>query len=170
MINIRYVSGWRKRDPKIEADVIAVWRERGILPPDTAPEDRAKQICAVAYDGKKVCGISTVEIASYAPLRNKRFGFLRVFTLPDYSQQTVAIGLATECREILRAWSVANPGERLAGMAAVYQSPKLGHYPIGESGLTLIGYTREGYQMRVIWFNHLPLNEAAATTSGAIVA
>ena len=171
MNDIRYVSGWRQRDPKIEADVVAVWREQGILPPGTAPEERARQICAVAYDGNKVCGISTVEIAPYAPLRNKRFGFLRVFTLPDYSQQTVAIGLATECREILRAWSIANPAERLAGMAAVYQSPKLGHYPIGESGLTLIGYTREGYQMRVIWFNHLRLDErAAATTSGANVA
>lgn len=159
MNDIRYVAGWQKRDPAIMRDAMALWDEFGILPEGVTPEARAAEICCIAYDGTKAAGISTVEIRPYPPLRNRRFGFLRVFTRPEYQQQDIAIGLATHCRDILEDWSLDNPGERLAGMAAIYQSPKLGHYPIGESGLTLIGYTPEGYQVRAIWFNHLPLTE-----------
>lgn len=159
MTEIRYVPGWRRGDAAIARDAAALWREFDILPQGVTPEARAREICAVAYDGGKLAGVSTIDIRPYAPLRNKRFGFLRVFTRPEYQQQDIAIGLATLCRDTLEAWSVANPEEKLAGMAAIYQSPKLGHYPIGESGLTLIGYTQEGYQVRAIWFNHLPLTE-----------
>ena len=157
MAKMKYVSGWRKNDAAMERDAIELWQAKGILPEGIAPEERAKEICCLAYDGKKLAGISTITVKPYKPLRNKRFGFLRVFTQPDYEGQEVAIGLAINCRNTLQAWSVANPDEKLAGMAAIYQSPKLGKYPVGKSGLTLIGYTPEGYQVVVVWFNHLPV-------------
>lgn len=157
MGKIKYVSGWRKRDEKLEQDAIALWREQGILPAGVNPEDRAREICCLVYDGSKLAGISTVAIQPYRPLRNMRFGFARVFVSPEFEQQELAIGLATECRRVLEEWSVANPQEKLHGMAAVYQSHKLGRYPIGKSGLTLVGFTPEGHQIRIAWFNHLPV-------------
>ncbi|MFN4354125.1 hypothetical protein [Parvibaculum sp.] len=157
MGKIKYVSGWRKRDGKLERDAIALWKEHGVLPAGVTPESRAREICCLAYDGNRLAGISTVDIQPYRPLLNKRFGFLRVFTAPEFEQQEIAIGLAVEGRRILEEWSIANPEEQLFGMAAVYQSPKLGRYPVGKSGLTLAGFTPEGHQLRIAWFNHLPL-------------
>lgn len=152
-----YTVAWKKNDPKLEADAIAVWKDHSSLPADVRPEDRAKELCTLAYVDGKVAGISTIAIQPYKPLGNRRFGFLRVFTLPQFEQQSIAIGLAISCREALRQWSVDHPAEKLYGMAAVYQSDKLGHYPIGESGLTLIGYGPNREQIRVVWFNHLHL-------------
>ncbi len=157
MGKIKYVPGWQKRDPELEADAIALWKAHGVLPAGVKPEERAREICCLAYDGNRLAGISTVGIQPWRPLLNKRFGFLRVFTAPEFEQQEIAIGLAIECRRILEEWSVANPGEQLFGMAAIYQSPKLGRYPVGKSGLTLAGFTPEGHQLRIAWFNHLPL-------------
>lgn len=157
MAKIRYVTGWRKNDEAMVRDAIELWQAHDILPRNVTPEKRAKEICCLAYDGKRLAGISTIDIKPYEPLRNKRFGFLRVFTQPDYEGQEIAVGLAKECRRVLEEWSIANPDEKLAGMAAIYQSPKLGKYPVGQSGLTLVGYTPEGHQVVVIWFNHLPV-------------
>ncbi|MBX3505818.1 MAG: hypothetical protein KF895_10095 [Parvibaculum sp.] len=154
---VDYVDGWQKRDPKFEADATALWRKHGVLPAGVNPEERAREICCLAYENGELTGISTVAIERYRPLLNKRFGFLRVFTSPEHEQQQIAIGLAVEARRILEEWSIAHPQEELAGMAAVYQSHKLGRFPVGKSGLTLVGLTPEGHQMRVTWFNHLPL-------------
>ena len=157
MSEAEYVVAWKKDDPQIAADAIAVWNSTNSLPADINPEDRAKELCALAYINGEVAGISTIAIRPYMPLGNRRFGFLRVFTLPRFEQQSIAIGLAITCRDALRQWSIDNPAEKLYGMAAIYQSDKLGHYPIGESGLMLIGYGPNKEQIRVVWFNHLHL-------------
>lgn len=155
MGTITYVSGWRKGDAKLERDAIAAWAAHGAMPQGVAPEERAREICCLAYDGETLAAISTVEIKPCRPLRDRRFGYLRVFTLPEYEGREIAIGLAIHCRDALEAWAKDNPGERLCGMAAIYQSPKLGPTPVGKSGLTLIGYTPEGYQHRIVWFPHV---------------
>ena len=63
-----------------------------------------------------------------------------------------------ELQEILD-WTETNVHSTMnvcwGGMAAIYHSPKLGPTPVGKSGLTLIGYTPEGYQHRVVWFRHV---------------
>lgn len=158
MSDVEYVVGWQKSDPKLEADAKAVWASHGLLPVDITPEERAKEIGAIAYIDGQVVGISTLMLHPYKPLKGRRFGFLRVFTLPEFEQQSVAIGLAIHCRDALEQWSRDNPQEKVFGMAAIYQSDKLGHYPIGVSGLTLIGYSASGEQVRVYWFNHLRLD------------
>lgn len=155
MGEISYRHGWRRRDRKIEQDAIAAWEAHGAMPQGVTPEERAQEICYAAYDGDRLAAISTVEIKPCRPLRNRRFGYLRVFTLPEYEGREIAIGLAIHCRDALEEWSKGNPDEQLCGMAAIYHSPKLGPTPIGKSGLTLIGYTPEGYQHRVVWFRHV---------------
>lgn len=157
MGEITYVSGWRKRDTKIEKDAVETWHAYNAMPEGVSPEERAREICCLAYDGNTAAGISTIEIKPCRPLRNRLFGYLRVFTLPDYEQQEIAIRLAINCRDTLEAWALEHPGEKLCGMAAVYQSPKLGPTPVGKSGLTLIGYTPQGFQHRIVWFPHIRL-------------
>ena len=111
MAKITYVSAWQKRDERRERDAIALWKEHGVLPPGVTPEERAREICCLAYDGKRLAAISTIDIRPYRPLLNKRFGFLRVFTSPEYEGREISIGLAKECRRLLEEWSVANPSE-----------------------------------------------------------
>ncbi|MBI1261444.1 MAG: hypothetical protein GC184_06940 [Rhizobiales bacterium] len=148
---------WRKNDSKVEADVKATWAKHNILPEGVDPEKRVKQLCVVAYEGDQVAGISTMDIAPYKPLR-KRFGFFRAFTIPGFGNQDIARGLAVNCRDVLNQWSIDNPQEAVAGMMAVYQAKGMGRRPVGVSGLTLIGYTPEGYQVRVIWFDHVTID------------
>ncbi len=155
MGKIEFVSGWQKRDARLEQDAIAAWTAQGALPEDVNPQDRAREICSIAYDSDTLAAISTVDIRPCKPLRNRLFGYLRVFTLPQYEQQEIAIGLAIHCRDTLEQWSLENSDAKLCGMAAVYQSPKLGPTPVGKSGLTLIGYTPQGYQHRIVWFKHI---------------
>lgn len=157
MADIQYVSAWQKRDAALERDAVSLWRKHNILPAGVTPEDRVGEICCLAYDGEQLAAISTIDVRSWPPLRGKRFGFLRVFTSPDYEGQEISIGLAKACRRILEDWSIARPAEQLAGMAAIYQSPKYGKYPVGKSGLTLVGFTPEGHQVVLVWFNHLPV-------------
>lgn len=161
MTEFRFVTAWKKRDPKIEADVLAVWRAHNILPAHANVEERLKQLCVIAYAGEEVAGISSVEMAIYPPLR-RVFGFFRAFTLPQFGRQDIARGLAVHCRDVLRDWSLAHPEREISGMMAIYQAQGMGRRPVGVSGLTLIGYTPEGYQVRLKWFDHIRLRTEAS--------
>jgi hypothetical protein len=58
---------------------------------------------------------------------------------------------------VLEPWSAAHPEERVAGIATILVSPNYAEKqkrPVWEPGLTLIGYTPQGQQIRVAWFDH----------------
>jgi hypothetical protein len=156
MSDFRFVRAFKKNDAKLEQDAIDTWRHYGILPPNTMPEERAKELCVVAYAGEEVAGVSTLTIAAYAPLR-KRFGFFRAFTVPKFGNQNVARNLAIECRLALNDWALENPDEQIAGMMAIFEARGAGSHPVDKSGLMLIGYNSEGAQMRVVWFDHVTI-------------
>jgi hypothetical protein len=73
----------------------------------------------------------------------------------------LATELAGRCVEVLKAWSLDHPDEMLKGMAAVIQSPELSEKcrdPVWpRTGLTVIGYTPRGEQIRLVWFDHARL-------------
>ena len=45
---------WRRNDPVIEADAIAMWRALHVLPPDVAAEQRAKEPIAVVRKNERL--------------------------------------------------------------------------------------------------------------------
>lgn len=79
---IRYVSAWRRRDPALERDAVAMWTEMKILPAGVKPEDRARELCVLAYHGDRLVGITTAQIQPYAPVR-QRFAWGRILLRPE---------------------------------------------------------------------------------------
>lgn len=151
--NIRYVSAWRRRNPALERDAIAMWTEMKVLPAGVRPEDRAKELCALAYDGDRLVGITTAQIQPYAPVR-QRFAWGRILLRPDVEKSGLVVPLTIAMREELREWSVANPAEQVAGFAIVLTAAGYGASPVTAAGLALAGYSPEGHQIRLYWWDH----------------
>ncbi len=153
MSEIRFVPAWRRDDPNIRDDAFALWDRLKVLPAGVTPEVRAREICAAAYEGDRLIGLSSAAIVLYPPLR-QNFAFTRVLVDPEQRRRTLARQFILQSRDILQAWAKVHPEAALAGLAAIITVPRMLDKPVAESGLALVGYTPEGYEVRVIWFDH----------------
>jgi hypothetical protein len=161
MEELRFVQAWRRDDPRCVADAKAFWRQMGMT--DDVAEQRAGELCVVAYLGENLAGVSTAKPREFEPLK-ARFVHLRCAVSPAARRKDVAARIIGHTRTVLEAWAADNPDEKLAGMLAVLQSNELREkqrepiWPIYGIDLTLIGYTSRGEQIRVGWFRHARLD------------
>jgi hypothetical protein len=76
----------------------------------------------------------------------------------EHRGQMLSYGLMTRARHLIEAWSLANPEEKVMGMATLAQTKDafLGDGPgvFKGSGLSFVGWTANGERMRVAWFEH----------------
>jgi hypothetical protein len=148
---------WRRDDPQIEADAIEFWTRLGLLPPGASAEQRTKELIAAAYRGDRLVAVSTATIEWFEHLR-ARFAVLRGATDPEYRRSRAQLALAVPSRNLLERWALDHPEERLAGGIAFVETAEWGDFaklPVWpESELTFIGYTTDGRQVRVAWFDH----------------
>jgi len=158
----RYEKAWLLNNEKIASEAIALWSEFNILPRNVNPADRARELITVAYDGDRMVGVTTGEVTYYEPVRQK-FVFMRIFIHPDYEKGGVSVPLTIAAREDLRQWSIDNPNLKIAGYGAVITAPGYGEKPYLPAGLYPVGYTPDGHQIRLYWFEHfrLPLTMPA---------
>lgn len=146
---------WRRGDPAIEAEAVAFWRRLAILPPDVAPEDRAKELAALAYRRGELIGVSTATLQRIDSLRG-RFAFARAAIDPAHRRTHAAIALIVYTRDLLERWSEEHPEEALAGLTAVIENREIAarlrepYWPVTRLGL--VGHTADGRQIRVAWF------------------
>lgn len=156
-----YRPAWRRDDPAVEADAIAFWRRLGLLPPDVDPEARAKELVAVAYKDGALAAVATATLTRLEFLR-ARFAMIRAAVDPEWRRSRAAFGLALYTRKLLEIWSGDNPHERVAGLAAIIEAAELvarqkePFWPATQFGL--VGYTRNGRQIRVSWFEDFRLD------------
>ena len=160
-VEFEYRPAWRREDSRIEADAITFWRRLGILPSSVDPERRAKELAAVAYRDGMLVAVTTAKLTRLEMLR-ARFAMLRAAVDPDWRRSRVALGLAVYTRQLLEQWSHDHPEERVAGLAAIIEAPELvarekqPFWPNTRFGL--VGYTRQGRQIRVSWFEDFRLD------------
>jgi hypothetical protein len=156
---------WRRDDPEIEADAIALWTRHGLLPRDVSPEQRAKELIAAAYKDGELAAVSTATIDDFAFLR-ARMAVIRGATDPEYRRGHAQLALAVPSREALRDWALANPEEKLAGGLVFVDRGEWGDFarlPVWpESELALVGYDLKGRQIRAAWFEHFRYDGASA--------
>ncbi|MGV8995926.1 MAG: hypothetical protein ACOH12_03150 [Parvibaculaceae bacterium] len=159
-MTIEYVEAWKKNDPKLESDARRIWSDPGVLPPGIGAEDRIEQLAVVAYENGELAGLSTLNVLTFSPLKQK-FAFFRGYVLPDFRLREVGRDIVLETYNRIEAYALANPQEKIAGMMAVVQIPNVGENPQGKKiKMTLIGYTNDNQQVRLTWFDHfrVPLN------------
>lgn len=152
---------WRLDDAAIEADAVAFWTRLDILPPDIAPEQRAKELIAVAYKDDRIVGVSSARIERVEQVR-ARLAMLRSAVDPDYRRTHLAMALTLYSRALLERWSRDNPHERLAGLGAVLESEQLqerGKQPYWpQTRFILAGVLPDSRQFRVSWFEDFRLD------------
>ena len=148
---------WRRDDPRIEADAIAMWTRLGVLPSDVTPEERARQLVAAVYIGDSLAAVSTAALEQVGFLR-ARMLVVRSMTAPEFRRSHAQIALAMPTRSVLEAWAKANPDEKVAGMIGFVAPGAWGEaarMPVGPYlGWQLVAYTHDSQQVRVIWFDH----------------
>lgn len=165
MGNLRLVSAWQRQDPEIEAHALAYWSRLQALPRGVDPAKRLKELCAVAYYDADLVGVSTVRIGDLQPFPC-RFAFFRCSTSPNHSLLSLGRKLALLSRDICARWSKSHPEENVLGSVAVLENPKadsLAQIPVWKvpglsNGWTLAGYTDNGLQVRIHWYDHARLD------------
>jgi hypothetical protein len=163
MSDIELRDAWQNADPALQRDVEGLWDELGaVFPKDRA--DRLKELVAVAYDGGKAVGACTARAIDYKVLRAQVF-HLRPAIQPGPRHDEVLIGLLAAGKRALQPWAQAHPGERLKGMLVMFNSDAFDAlYPEpmlrrGDVELVLTGYTDEGRQIRMLWFDDARLEK-----------
>jgi hypothetical protein len=148
---------WRRDDPRIEADAIAMWTRLGVLPKDVTPQARAKQLVAAAYSGDRIAAVCTGVIEPI-PLLRARFLVMRSFTHPDFRRTHAQVALALPVKALLEDWARAHPEEQVAGVIGFIEPGAWGEFarmPVSPFwAWTLVAYTHDGHQVRVVWFDH----------------
>lgn len=161
MANLELRTAWKKDDPALKRDAEAVWDTLNAVFPRER-EDRLKELTAVAYDADKPVGVCTARPIEYKVLRTRIF-FLRANILPGARHDDVFLHLLSAAKSVLEPWAQANPEERLKGILAMfdgdaydalYPEPVLRRL---DFELVLTGYTDEGRQIRVLWFDDAKL-------------
>jgi GNAT superfamily N-acetyltransferase len=152
---------WRRDDAAIGADAIDFWRRLAILPDKVSPEARASELVAAAYKEGQLIGVTTATLDRLEFLR-ARLAMLRGAVDPEFRRGRVGFALALYSRDLLERWSYDHPLERVAGLGAIVESPDLiarqrePFWPQTRFGL--VGYTKDGRQIRVSWFENFRLD------------
>lgn len=158
-IDLRAV--WRVTTPAIEADAIAFWQRHGLLAPDVDPAKRAKELAAVAYRDGELVGVMTAALQRVEAVR-ARLAMIRAAVDPAHRHTHVVMALLLCTRATIERWSYAHAEERVAGLGAIIQSSDLAErqrqpfWP--QSRLGLAGYTADGSQFRISWFDDFVLD------------
>lgn len=154
-------AAWRLGDAALEADAIAFWQRLGLLPPDVSPAARAKELVALAYRDGAVAGLMTATVQHIDAVR-ARLAMIRAAVDPAQRQTHVVMALLLFARQTLADWSRDHPAQKVAGLGAVLESRELelrqrqAFWP--QSKLGLAGYTADGRQFRISWFEDFELD------------
>lgn len=161
---ITFRNVWRQPTDDVAEDVVQFWTAHRLLPAGVDPAERLSELSHLAYHGDRLVGVSTITVAPLPQVR-RTFGFFRCSVDPEFRHHYIAAALTEKSGLALQDWSKQFPEHDVAGLAVIVQSPDLA--PIAEfpmwmhrdsekttTGLTLIGYTPAGHQLRIAWFSH----------------
>lgn len=157
MPDTEFRFAWQRSDAELMRDARSFWQEIGAVMTPEEAEERAGQLCALAYEGGAVAAVSTVHLFDFPRLRS-RFFYYRTSVSPEFRRRNLASRLCVYSRDRLNEWSREHPEAKTKGLFIVIQAEEFRHrqyVPIAlqlDLRLILVGYTPSGHQMRVIWF------------------
>jgi hypothetical protein len=156
--NVVARPAWGVNDPVIERDAELFWRKERLLGPADDVGARLKELCMAGYDGDTLVAVTTARIR-YIGFLGVKLAMLRVAIATEQRRSRVGTFIQAESRELLEQWSAANPAEEVMGMGTILQVADSGRNPATpayypSSHQSFIGWTANGEQMRVAWFEH----------------
>ena len=146
---------WRMNDVVAERDVLAFWREEKLLSQDMDLASRLQELCVIAYADSRVVAVSTAVLTRLEQVR-ARVAMLRFAVAANYRGQHLATNVLEMARRQLQDWAAAHPEEKVMAIGTVVQARGLGskltEAVFSPSGLSVIGHTAKGEQLRLAWF------------------
>jgi len=154
---IEFRTAWKMSDSGLEHDAKAFWTGRGPrLPLKVNLDDRAYDLCAVAYYDGQTVGVSTA-IIEFVPEFRSRMAVYRCAVVKAFRRTPLSWRITEYSQGILERWSMENPDEKVMGLMAVMQSRELIlRYPqvFGVANMVFTGFSPHGFPIRVAWFKH----------------
>merc|ERR1719413_84366 len=124
--------------------------------PEKAKKERLDHICVVCWHGEKVVAISTIVITPNQNLWIK-LGMFRCMVHEDYRRNGIATQLINECKKALSKYSKEHPSQEIKAIGVTFSKsmfPELAKKPFWpENNLTLVGYSNDGMQVRLAYFD-----------------
>lgn len=163
--DITFKPAWRRDDRQIVADAKRLWAQMGI--PAQLTAHREKELCAGAYCGDEIAAVATAEIFYFSQMRSKFFVY-RCLVAPALRKRNLSWRITEYSFNLLHEWSAQNPQEKILGLMLVIETDKFAvpqRQPVRHDfGMTLnfVGYTPEGHQIRIVWFDDAELDNDVA--------
>jgi hypothetical protein len=156
-LGVEWRSGWLKADRILEADAKAFWQRLSLLPGGVDPDLRLDEIVSAAYVKDELVAVSTALVRE-VPFLRARLAMFRCAVDPEYRRHSISRKIAGHSKEVLEEWSFEHQDQGVLGMGTVLQNEEMASRSRAAiwrtSGLVLVGYTDEGEQIRVAWFDH----------------
>lgn len=153
---------WQLHDPQAERDALAFWKRIGVFKSEARMTEQLKQLCVLTYDGDELVGVSTAALR-HIKLLNCRMAMHAIAVAPGARSHHTSTNTTLATIALLEQWSLDHPEEGVMGVGAIIQSSLLVQnkrqavWP--NTKLTFIGFTAQGEQFRVFWFQHATVGD-----------
>lgn len=148
---------WRRVDPDLAGEIVAMWRAASALPADADARERAGEAVCVSRDGSgRLVGVATAQ-PRLIPFLGQTLYYFRAFVAPGRRGTTLALRLLRESQRILAADAAsAAPASAAIGLFLELENPVFRrdreHAVWPRTGLVYAGLTPRGLQRRIWYF------------------
>lgn len=155
MVEFTYENVWSPKSQDLLDEIVEFWNKYKAIPPGESAIDRAKDVVFIIRDQTNaVVAVSTAKINFIKFLKLNMF-YYRCFVAPEYRRQGLMTKITVETRNFLEN-EHQNIKPLCAGIIAELQNKALNEYRreavFVASGLTFIGYNKNGHQVRIYYF------------------
>lgn len=140
-------------DPELSQRLVDFWVRHGVLDEAAARRRLAEVICVLFDDGGEIVGVNS-SYADQAPLVGRKFWIYRRFLAPGADEGAERALLEAAQQELSRGFTGA-PAEPVGLCVLIADRAMMERYPEAvwpDVGLLFAGYTQEGAQVRICYF------------------
>mmetsp|Transcript_19670 Transcript_19670/g.45752 ORF Transcript_19670/g.45752 Transcript_19670/m.45752 type:complete len:213 (-) Transcript_19670:614-1252(-) len=154
---IRYENVWKKMDGRARIGAKKLWDDLfGDQMPCAVKNGRLDFLCVVAYCGDELVAVSTV-IPEMSSVIFCNVGWFRCVVKEEFRRKGIFTQILLRAKKALEEWSLESPLESVTALGAMLEFSFDGENmnnknPVWtETGLTLVGYSSQGVQIRIAW-------------------
>lgn len=153
-------------DETVADELIEFWTGMGALT-EVQGRQRLPQVLSVLRDAEgNIAGVNSALMGRVAPLGNQAFDTYRSLLAPSADLPANRVALIQKAWQLLSSSREAGEREASLGMLVLVPDPAVQRaYPAAvwpQTGLMHAGYTPEGVQMRVRYYEGVRLQEVSA--------
>lgn len=148
---------WRRVDPALEREIVVLWSEHRVLPPDVDPSARAQEAVCVARDaGGRLVAVATAR-ARIVPFLGESLYNFRLFVAPGARSRQLPLRMLRRSQRVLAADAAGGqPASDALGILLVLENPRFDRFrrlaTWKRTGFVYAGRTPQGLQRRIWYF------------------